>query len=106
MFFETGFSSLKKESFSALNDLVDALKSKPSLNIEIAGHTDNVGNHEANQKLSADRANVVRDYLIKHGIEPNRVIAKGYGETQPVADNDSPEGRQQNRRTEVRIISE
>jgi outer membrane protein OmpA-like peptidoglycan-associated protein len=106
VFFETGFSSLKKESFSALNDLVDALKSKPSLNIEIAGHTDNVGNHEANQKLSADRANVVRDYLIKHGIEPNRVIAKGYGETQPVADNDSPEGRQQNRRTEVRIISE
>ena len=106
VFFETGLSSLKKESFPALNDLVDALKSKPSLNIEIAGHTDNVGNSEANQKLSTDRANAVRDYLIKHGVEPNRVIAKGYGQTQPVADNDSPEGRQQNRRTEVRIISE
>lgn len=106
VFFETGLSSLKKESFPALNELVDALKSKPSLNIEIAGHTDNVGNSESNQKLSTDRAIAVRDYLIKHGVEPNRVVAKGYGETQPVADNDSSEGRQQNRRTEVRIISE
>jgi OmpA-OmpF porin, OOP family len=106
VFFETGLATLKKESFPALNELVDALKSKPNLVIEISGHTDNVGSPESNLKLSAERANAVRDYLIKHGIAPARVVAKGYGETQPVADNDTPEGRQQNRRTEVRIISE
>ena len=106
VFFETGLSTLRKESFPALNELVDALKSKKSLVIEIAGHTDNVGKQEANQKLSEDRANAVRDYLAKHGIEPKRVTAKGYGDTQPVASNDTPDGRQQNRRTEVRIISE
>jgi len=106
VFFETGRSSLKTESYPALNELVDALKSKTGLVIEIAGHTDNVGTPESNQKLSVDRANAVRDYLIKHGIEQKRVIAKGYGETLPVADNGTPEGREQNRRTEVRIISE
>ncbi|MGA3012964.1 MAG: OmpA family protein [Bacteroidales bacterium] len=106
VFFETRLSTLRKESFPALNELVDALKSKKSLVIEIAGHTDNVGRPEANQKLSEDRANAVRDYLVKHGIDPKRVTAKGYGDTQPVASNDTPDGRQQNRRTEVRIISE
>jgi OmpA-OmpF porin, OOP family len=106
VFFETGLATLKKESFPALNELVEALNSKPNLVIEIAGHTDNVGSPESNMKLSADRANAVRDYLVKHGIAQARVVAKGYGETMPVADNDTPEGRQKNRRTEVRIISE
>jgi outer membrane protein OmpA-like peptidoglycan-associated protein len=106
VFFERGLSTLRKESFPALNELVDAMKSKKSLVIEIAGHTDNVGKSEANQKLSEDRADAVRDYLVKHGIDPKRVTAKGYGDTQPVASNDTPNGRQQNRRTEVRIISE
>jgi outer membrane protein OmpA-like peptidoglycan-associated protein len=106
VFFETGLSSLRKESYPALNELVDALKSKTTLCIEIAGHTDNVGTPESNQKLSTDRANTVWNYLVKHGIEPKRVTAKGYGETQPVASNETPDGRQQNRRTEVRIISE
>ena len=106
VFFETGLSALRKDSYPALNELVDALKSKTSLCIEIAGHTDNVGTPESNQQLSSDRANAVRDYLLKHGIKPKRVTSKGYGETQPVASNETPEGRQQNRRTEVRIISE
>ena len=106
VFFETGLSALRKDSYPALNELVDALKSKTSLCIEIAGHTDNIGTPESNQKLSTDRANAVRDYLLKHGIKPKRVTSKGYGETQPVASNETPEGRQQNRRTEVRIISE
>lgn len=106
VFFETGLSAIKKESWPALDELVSAMKSKPALCIEIAGHTDNVGKPEANQKLSEDRANAVRAYLVKHGIDAKRVSAKGYGETQPVADNDTPEGRQQNRRTEVRITSE
>jgi outer membrane protein OmpA-like peptidoglycan-associated protein len=106
VFFETGLSSIKKESWPALDELVSAMKSKPALCIEIAGHTDNVGKPEANMKLSEDRANAVRDYLVKHGIEAKRVTAKGYGETQPVAANETAEGRQQNRRTEVRITSE
>jgi len=106
VFFETGLASLKKESYPALNELVEALKSKPALVIEIAGHTDNVGTEESNQQLSQGRAMSVRNYLIRHGIDPKRVIAKGYGESQPVASNDTPEGRQKNRRTEVRIISE
>jgi outer membrane protein OmpA-like peptidoglycan-associated protein len=106
VFFETGLSTLRKESFPALDELVAALKVKPRLVIEIAGHTDNVGSPESNQKLSENRATAVRDYLLKHGIGPNRVTAKGYGETQPVASNETPDGRQQNRRTEVRIISE
>ncbi len=106
VFFETGLSTIRKESFAALDELVEALKSKTTLVIEIAGHTDDVGSPESNQKLSASRASAVREYLIKHGIEAKRVTAKGYGETQPVASNDTPESRQQNRRTEVRIISE
>ena len=77
-----------------------------SLVIEIAGHTDDVGAAEANQTLSEDRANTVRDYLLKKGIALERVTAKGYGDTQPVADNSTAGGKQKNRRTEVRIISE
>ncbi len=106
VFFETGRATLQKSSDAALNDLVDALKAKPSLVIEIAGHTDNVGTPESNLKLSLDRANAVRTYLTTHGIAASRVTAAGYGETQPVADNDTAEGRQKNRRTEVRIISD
>lgn len=106
VFFDSGKAILKKESYTALNDLYDALKMKPAMVIEIAGHTDNVGSKEANQLLSEQRAVSVRAYLIRKGIEGSRIQAKGYGDSEPVAYNDSSEGRQQNRRTEVRIISE
>ena len=106
VFFDSGKAILKKESYTALNDLYDALKMKPAMVIEIAGHTDNVGSKEANQLLSEQRAVSVRAYLIRKGIEGSRIQAKGYGDTEPVAYNDNSEGRQQNRRTEVRIISE
>ena len=106
VFFDSGKAILKKESNAALNELYDALKMKPAMVIEIAGHTDNVGSKEANQLLSEQRAVSVRAYLIRKGIAANRIQAKGYGDTKPVAYNDSSEGRQQNRRTEVRIISE
>lgn len=106
VFFDSGKAILKKESYTALNDLYDALKMKPAMVIEIAGHTDNVGSKEANQLLSEQRAVSVRAYLIRKGIEGSRIQAKGYGDSEPVAYNDSTEGRQQNRRTEVRIISE
>jgi len=106
VFFDTGKSTLRTESFKALNELVEAMKAKPTLEIEIAGHTDNVGSPESNLKLSQGRADAVRNYLIKHSIAANRVTAKGYGDTQPVAYNDTDEGRQKNRRTEVRIVKE
>lgn len=104
--FDTGKSTLKKSSYEALNDLYEVMKLKETLIVEIAGHTDSIASSEFNQKLSEGRAKTVRDYLIKKGIDKNRVTAVGYGETQPVADNGSEEGREKNRRTEVRIIRE
>ncbi|HNW88642.1 MAG TPA: OmpA family protein [Bacteroidales bacterium] len=106
VFFDTGKSSLRSESYKALNDLVEVMKLKPTMVIEIAGHTDSVGSPESNLKLSFNRANALRTYLISHGIAAERVTAQGYGDTQPVASNDTEEGRQQNRRTVVRIIKE
>ncbi|PKP23122.1 MAG: hypothetical protein CVU05_00940 [Bacteroidetes bacterium HGW-Bacteroidetes-21] len=106
VFFDTGKSTLKPESSPALNELVGLLKAKPTMKIEIAGHTDSDGEDETNIKLSQGRANAVMNYLINKGIASSRLTAKGYGETQPVAGNDTESGKQQNRRTEVRIISE
>ncbi len=106
VFFDTGKTTLRKESNAALDELSEVLKLKPAMVIEIAGHTDNVGTTEANLVLSAGRANAVRDYLLKNGIAATRVRATGYGESQPVADNSTEDGRQQNRRTEVRIIND
>lgn len=104
VFFDTGKASLRPESSKELNELAEYMLLKKSLVIEIAGHTDNVGVKEANQKLSEDRANMVRDYLLKRGVAADHVVAKGYGDTQPVADNNTDKGKQKNRRTEVRII--
>jgi outer membrane protein OmpA-like peptidoglycan-associated protein len=104
--FDTGKSTLRKESFTTLNDLIEYLKLKPAMTIEIGGHTDNVGTPESNLKLSQERAESVRNYLIAKGISAQRVTAKGYGQTQPVATNTTDEGRQKNRRTEVKIIKE
>jgi OOP family OmpA-OmpF porin len=106
VFFDSGKSTLRSESYKELNELAEYMTLKPDLVIEIAGHTDNVGAAEANQTLSEDRANAVKQYLQKKNIAPERVQAKGYGDTQPVADNSTASGKQKNRRTEVRIISE
>lgn len=103
--FETGKASLTKTSYIELNELLEYLKLKEDVVIEIAGHTDDVGDDISNQMLSEARANTVRNYLISKGIATKRVQAKGYGETQPIAPNTTPEGRQKNRRTEVRILS-
>ncbi len=106
VFFDSGRSVIRPESFKELNELAEFMKLKKSLVIEIAGHTDNVGKADENMKLSQDRSAAVRDYLIRKGIAAERVTAKGYGATQPVADNTNDKGRQQNRRTEVRIVKE
>lgn len=102
--FETGKATLKPEAYSVLNELVEYLNRKDDERIEIGGHTDNVGKPEANLILSTNRANTVRAYLLTKGIAPDRVTAKGYGLTMPIADNDDEEGRQMNRRTEVKIL--
>lgn len=104
--FDSGKATLRPESSKELNDLVEYMKMKKTLVIEIAGHTDNVGNADANLQLSQNRANAVRDYLIKHGIAESRVQAKGYGDTQPLISNDTDKGKQKNRRTEVRVLKQ
>jgi OmpA-OmpF porin, OOP family len=104
--FDTGKASLKSSSYKSLNELVELLKIKRTMVIEIDGHTDNMGSAERNLQLSKERANTVRNYLIRKGIKAQRVSAKGYGETKPISSNDTEEGRKLNRRTEVNIISE
>jgi len=104
--FNTNEATLLRPSFTVLNDLFEIMQRKPTLVIELAGHTDNTGTEETNQKLSSARAKTVRGYLIKKGIEPARIVAVGYGASQPVADNRTAAGRQLNRRTEVRITAE
>jgi outer membrane protein OmpA-like peptidoglycan-associated protein len=106
VYFDFNKSTLKLTSFKSLDDLADFMKLKTTMIIEIAGHTDNIGDSTYNKTLSQTRAEAVRAYLIKKGIAAERLIAKGYGDEQPVADNDDEAGRQKNRRTEIRIISE
>lgn len=106
VFFDSGKSNLRPESSKELNELAEYMNLQKKLVIEIAGHTDNVGAAETNLKLSENRAKEVKTFLEKKGIAPNRIIAKGYGDTEPVEENATATGRQKNRRTEVRIISE
>ncbi len=102
--FETGKAILEEESFPTLDELVAYLNRKDDERIEVGGHTDNVGTAANNLKLSDERANTVRAYLLMKGIDPLRVTAKGYGMSVPVADNKTEDGRAQNRRTEVKIL--
>lgn len=102
--FETGKSALKKESYALLKDLIEIMKLKPTMKIEIGGHTDNDGDDEANQLLSQQRAEAVKNYLISQGISANRMLSKGYGETRPKTANSTPAGKAMNRRTEITIL--
>ena len=105
IYYETAKAELRQESQENLDkDLVNLLKDNPKLIIEISSHTDDVGTNDYNQKLSQARAESVVNYLIGHGIDKARLIAKGYGEGKPIAPNSTPEGRQKNRRTEFKII--
>jgi len=104
IFFDTGKAELRSESGPELDRLVTTLNESPKIVIEVRGHTDNTGSNEINAKLSQDRADAVREYFISKGIEPDRVGSKGFGESKPVATNDTDEGRQQNRRVEFMIV--
>jgi OmpA-OmpF porin, OOP family len=102
--FDTDKASLRPDSYTQLKELLEYLQRHEDISIEIGGHTDNAGTDAHNLKLSQDRANTIRTYLLGKGIKAGRINAKGYGASQPVADNATNEGRQQNRRTEVRIL--
>ncbi len=104
IFFETGKFELRKESEPELMNLYELLIDNPSLVIQINGHTDNVGKTADNMMLSNNRAKAVVDFLIKKGISASRLLSKGFGETHPLGDNNTEEGRAKNRRTEVEVI--
>lgn len=105
IFFETARSRLRPESRMELDEMVRTLKEEhPTMKVQLGGHTDSEGSEATNLKLSQDRSNAVRDYLVQNGIDPGRVESVGYGETKPVADNNTPEGRQANRRVEFTIL--
>lgn len=104
IYFETGKSKLKKESYEELGRVVELLKNNPSIKLEISGHTDNVGSYVANKRLSTERAKSVVEYLISKGISRSRLKYEGYSFTKPIATNDTPEGRQKNRRVEFKIL--
>ena len=99
--FDTGKATIKPDSDRTLDEAAGALKAASTLKIEVGGHTDNVGTAQANEKLSAERAQAVMAALVKRGVAGNRLTAKGYGQSAPVADNRTEEGRAKNRRVEL-----
>lgn len=101
--FETGKSTIKPVSFPILNQVVDVMNENPTYDLEIHGHTDNVGDAAKNMKLSEERAAAVKSYLEKKGILADRMKSFGHGDTMPVADNKTPAGRAQNRRVEFKV---
>lgn len=101
--FDTGKYSLKPGAREKLAKVAGILLAYPGLNIEVGGYTDNVGGDSMNQQLSENRASSVRDYLVQQGVATNSVTSKGFGNTLPVASNDSSSGRQQNRRVELLV---
>ena len=104
VFFETGSADLKNESIAELDRLKKLLEENGQLKIQINGHTDNVGSEEDNLSLSENRAKAVYDYLIENNITADRLRYKGFGESDPIASNQSEDGRKENRRTEFMII--
>ena len=104
IYFETGKSNLLDSSFAELNTLFNILKSKPKMIIQISGYTDNTGKAQDNIVLSEARANAVKKYLSDRGIDNNRIIAKGYGSSNPKASNDTADGRAKNRRVEIMVL--
>ncbi len=104
LFFDTGSSEIRSESFSELDQLVEILKGDSDLKIKIIGHTDDVGNDQSNQTLSQNRATSVMNYLIDKGIAKTRLQSIGMGEKKPVKPNDTDENRQMNRRVEFTVL--
>ena len=105
VFFDVNKYDLKPESEAELDKLVQLMNDNPAVKIQIGGHTDNVGKPADNLTLSNNRAKAVVTYLVSKNISPQRLVAKGFGETQPIDDNKTDEGRGRNRRTEMKVIA-
>jgi outer membrane protein OmpA-like peptidoglycan-associated protein len=103
--FDFNSFALRPESRDTLRELANNFRQYPDEEINVEGHTDNVGSDDYNQRLSEQRAGSVRDYLVDQDVPDRRVTATGFGKTQPKASNDTPEGRQLNRRVEIHIRS-
>ena len=102
--FDTGSADIKPSSYESMARTIDYLKRNPDLKVLVAGHTDDVGETASNLQLSQKRAEAVRQYFIEQGVDPDQVEARGFGESEPVADNTSRGGREKNRRVELRIL--
>ncbi len=104
IFFAFNKAKILSKSFEMLNEVGMAMKDKQEIRVRIEGHTDSKGSDRYNKKLSEQRAKSVRMYLIKQGVDPSRMVSIGYGEERPIADNDTEEGREMNRRVEFYIL--
>jgi outer membrane protein OmpA-like peptidoglycan-associated protein len=99
--FDFDDSSIKPEGHELLDEVAIILENNPAITGELRGHTDSIGSEEYNKQLSEKRAKAVEEYLENKGIDPSRLTSVGYGESQPIASNETPEGRQENRRVEL-----
>jgi len=99
-------ADLLPDAQPAMQQLLTFMQTHPTTEILLAGHTDNQGDFDANVKLSQDRVDVVKQYLVSNGIAASRITAKGYGPTRPIASNNREISRQQNRRVEMTVIKE
>ena len=104
--FELGKDIILAGSFASLDELAGVLNKKSTWKLQISGHTDNVGDDDSNLILSKKRAEAVKDYLISKGITTERFVIEYFGETKPIADNSTPEGRAKNRRVEMKLVIE
>ena len=102
--FRRNSADIKASSFPFLKQAVAVFKEYPALRVEISGHTSNEGRREFNMKLSRKRAEAVKDYLVSAGIDEKRIGTVGYGPDKPIADNDTHEGQEKNRRIEFRLL--
>ena len=105
LYYTTNSADLTPESFIVLESFIEYLNENPTINIEVQGHTDNVGAAKDNEALSVNRAHTIKSYLEQKGIDGKRITYKGYGSGKPIADNGTEEGRAKNRRTEILITS-
>jgi outer membrane protein OmpA-like peptidoglycan-associated protein len=104
--FEYGKAVIKESSFPILDEVLELMKSRPSVRMGVYGHTDNKGALALNMRLSKERAAACKNYLGSHGIAASRLESQGFGPNQPLGDNNSDEGRARNRRVEFKILKE
>jgi outer membrane protein OmpA-like peptidoglycan-associated protein len=101
--FEEASTQLTADSQGTVNNLSAILKAYPNAQVQLSGHTDNTGAPDANQKLSLDRANAIKQLLVNSGVAADRIATNGYGQDRPIASNDTDEGRAKNRRLELTV---